>query len=309
MSETPFFSIIMPLYNKQPYVKRAVNSIMRQSFHDFELIVVDDGSTDGSIFEIPDNNPKIRLFRQQNSGPSIARNRGIEEATGQYVTFIDADDYYYEFKLEQNARLLLDHPDIDWLISAFDLKSGDDSNFRGFKNLAGAPINGEPIVINNALLDLDISGIHINGLCVKKDLIWSLLKGFREDIHCFEITDIMIRCALVRPRVIVDPTPLYSVVDVPNSAFKSSENKTYGSRRMSQLYIVLNNDFRRTVKHYENKGMGMCFSHVAGLIQSKKKDMAKQYLLHSFPYKKNGEWVKYFLRCLIPAWLLNGNRN
>jgi len=309
MPESPFFSIIMPLYNKKPYVARAVDSVMSQSYQDFELIIVDDGSTDGSISEIPDNNPKIKLIRQKNSGPSIARNRGIEEANGQYVTFNDADDYYYEFKLEKTARLLLNHPDIEWLISAFDLKIDDDSHYRGFRNIAGDRISGEPVVINNALLDLDISGIHINGLCVKIGLIRDLLKGFREDMHCFEITDIMIRCAMARPRVIVDPAALYSVVDVPNSAFKSSENKTHGAQLLSQIYLALNNDFRRTTKHYEKKGMGMCFSHVSGLIRSNKKSTARRYLLHSFPYKKNREWLKYYLRCMTPNWLLSGNRN
>ena len=296
----------MPLYNKQAYVKRAIDSVLNQRFTDFELIIIDDGSTDGSVGEVPANENRIKLIRQKNAGPSVARNRGMETASGRFITFIDADDYYYDSKLEHNARLLHDHPDVDWLISAFDLKINNDSYVRNFKDTAGNPINGAPVVINNALLDLDISGIHINGLCVKKDLICNVLRGFRETIHCFEITDLLIRCALVRPRVIVEPEPAYSVVDVPNSAFKASENRTRGARHMGQLFHILTSDLNRSMQLYQQKGMGMCFAYVRGLIHLNRKVEARQYLLYSFPFKRNWQWLKYYMLCLIPNWSLPG---
>ena len=302
MAESPFISIVMPLYNKRPYVKRAVNSVLGQSFTDFELIIVDDGSTDGSAAEIPGNEKKIKLIRQQNNGPSIARNRGIQESSGHFVTFLDADDYYYENKLEKNANLLLAHPGVEWLVSAFDLQIGDEKYCRPISDLTGDSFSGEPAVVNNALLELDLSGIHINGLCISKSLIWSSLNGFRENIHCFEITDLLIRCALARPTGLIDPASLYRVVDVPDSAFKSSEKKTHGAQHMSQLYRRLSSDLEQTMVHYRQKGVVMSYSHVRGLIQSQKKKEALQYLRHSFPYKKNRKWLKFYLLCLMPDW-------
>ena len=77
MTTHPFISVIMPLYNKRPYVRRAIHSVQKQTFTDWELIIVDDGSTDDSPTEIPQNEPRIRFFQQANAGPAAARNHGI----------------------------------------------------------------------------------------------------------------------------------------------------------------------------------------------------------------------------------------
>jgi hypothetical protein len=100
-------SIVIPLYNKAPYVERALDSIGAQSFSDFEVIVVDDGSTDDGpavVARYPD--PRVRLITQPNAGPGHARNAGIEEAQGDYVAFLDADDEWLSTYLEESVRLL-----------------------------------------------------------------------------------------------------------------------------------------------------------------------------------------------------------
>lgn len=89
-------SIIVPVYNVEPYLRRCIDSILNQTYRDFELILVDDGSTDNSSSicdEYQKAHPFIRVFHKQNGGQSDARNYGIERATGKYVTFIDSDDY------------------------------------------------------------------------------------------------------------------------------------------------------------------------------------------------------------------------
>lgn len=298
----------MPLYNKKPYVRRAVDSVLNQRFEDFELIIIDDGSTDGSVAEVPLNEPRIKLIRQKNAGPSAARNRGLDAANGRFVTFIDADDYYYVNKLEKNAHLLGHHPGVEWLISAFNFITDDQSSYRSIKDSKGNSINGGAVVFNNALLNLDISGIPINGLCVNKTIICQALNGFRSSLRCFEITELLVRCALVCPRVIVDPEPLFTVFDVPDSTFKVSADRTQAARHMSQLYQIISSDLQRSSNLYDIKAMRMCLSHARGLIQSNQKKKAKQYLLHSFPYKKNRQWFKLYLHCLMPSWLLSNSK-
>lgn len=93
----PLISIIIPLYNKEKYIKDCIESIQSQSETNWECIIVDDGSTDTSlniVTEYSKEDNRIKVFTQENQGPSVARNRGIIEATGEFVHFLDSDDYY-----------------------------------------------------------------------------------------------------------------------------------------------------------------------------------------------------------------------
>lgn len=109
------FSVIIPLYNKAPYVKKALNSVIVQSFRDFEVIVVDDGSTDDSfiaareILEVSSIN--YYLIRQKNEGVSTARNNGVAASHGDYICFLDADDWWAPNFLEKMDWLIKEYPD------------------------------------------------------------------------------------------------------------------------------------------------------------------------------------------------------
>ena len=88
-------SIIVPVYNVAPYLREALDSIVNQTYKDLEILIIDDGSTDGSSAiceEYASKDPRIRLIHQSNKGLSGARNTGLEHATGDYVAFIDSDD-------------------------------------------------------------------------------------------------------------------------------------------------------------------------------------------------------------------------
>ena len=88
-------SVIIPMYNSRPVISRCIQSVMSQSYTDFEIIVIDDGSTDGGadiVMEIKKKDNRLRYIRQENGGVSRARNRGLDEARGEYICFIDSDD-------------------------------------------------------------------------------------------------------------------------------------------------------------------------------------------------------------------------
>lgn len=87
-------SVVMPCYNGERFVAVAIDSVLAQTHPDVELIVIDDGSTDGSLDVIRRYGDQLRLITQANQGPSAARNRGIYSATGEYVAFLDADDWW-----------------------------------------------------------------------------------------------------------------------------------------------------------------------------------------------------------------------
>ena len=111
LAADPALSVVVPLYNKEREVQRALRSVLAQTFADFEVIVVDDGSTDASVrvaSQIVDR--RIRLVRQENGGVSAARNRGISEAQASLIAFLDADDEWMPHHLETLIRLRRVYP-------------------------------------------------------------------------------------------------------------------------------------------------------------------------------------------------------
>ncbi len=99
-------SVVVPVFNVAPYLRRCIDSLLSQTFRDFELILVDDGSTDGSSGICDEYNNKdthVRALHYNNSGVSVARNRGIEAARGEYISFVDADDWVEEGFLQAFA--------------------------------------------------------------------------------------------------------------------------------------------------------------------------------------------------------------
>ena len=104
---TPFFSIIIPVYNRAGPLHRALQSVLGQSFQDFEIVVIDDGSGDNPAAVIETmNDPRIRIVRQKNAGGAAARNRGFDAARGRFVALLDSDDRFMPRHLENMRRLL-----------------------------------------------------------------------------------------------------------------------------------------------------------------------------------------------------------
>lgn len=115
MNNSPFFSVIVPVYNVSQYLKRCIDSILSQSYGDFELLLVDDGSTDDSgkiCDEYARKDNRINVFHKKNGGVSSARNKGIDEARGNYVVFVDSDDYILQDRLLQIMKLSDNNPDM-----------------------------------------------------------------------------------------------------------------------------------------------------------------------------------------------------
>jgi glycosyltransferase involved in cell wall biosynthesis len=109
----PLVTVVTPAYNIAKYIGETVDSVLRQTFHDFEYLVVDDGSTDNSVDVVRahvGDDPRFRLVRGEHRGPSAARNAGIREAEGQYVAFLDGDDRWHPEFLERQLQLIQSLP-------------------------------------------------------------------------------------------------------------------------------------------------------------------------------------------------------
>ncbi len=107
----PLVSVIIPTYNRESFIAECVESVLAQTFSDFELIVVDDGSTDRTETVVGRYSDKIRYLRQEQRGPAAARNSGIRDASSEWLSFLDSDDLWLPRKLELQMEYLRNSPD------------------------------------------------------------------------------------------------------------------------------------------------------------------------------------------------------
>jgi glycosyltransferase involved in cell wall biosynthesis len=108
----PQVSVIIPCYNAEAFIGATLKSVFDQTWPEIEVIVVDDGSTDGSVASVETcNDKRVRLIQQSNSGASMARNRGLEASTGEFIQFLDADDIIDPDKIALQMSRLTEHPD------------------------------------------------------------------------------------------------------------------------------------------------------------------------------------------------------
>ena len=106
----PAVSVILPTYNRASLLREAVDSVRSQTWEDWELLVIDDGSTDGTREVGRTGDPRIRWFRQDRGGPSRARNRGMQEARGEFIAFLDSDDLWMPEKLQLQLQVFRKEP-------------------------------------------------------------------------------------------------------------------------------------------------------------------------------------------------------
>lgn len=119
-------SVIIPLYNKESQIGKTIRSVLKQSFQDFEIVVVDDGSTDASVAEIKKiDDTRIRIVSQTNAGVSAARNRGIAEAKGEFIALLDGDDEWKPDYLATQSELAGKYPECDVFATDYEFRSAD----------------------------------------------------------------------------------------------------------------------------------------------------------------------------------------
>lgn len=189
-------SVVIPLFNKEKQIARTLQTVLDQTYQDFEIVIVNDGSTDGSVDEVKKfSDPKIRLINQENGGVSAARNRGIEEANGGYIAFLDADDMWEKEHLET----------LDSLIKRFPNSKARATNYTFLKKgiykdiiLNNIPFEGLEGVLDNYFEVASNSNppIWSSAVCVDKDLL-KLIGGFPEGITSGEDLITWARIALL----------------------------------------------------------------------------------------------------------------
>lgn len=185
----PVVSIIMPVFNREALVDRALASVLQQSYTDFEVLVVDDGSTDGTAARVAaHSDPRVHLLRRdRNYGQASARNLGVARAQGWLLAFQDSDDEWMPEKLARQVALLMPRHDLAMV----------------YGDLLRVPRTGAsfvipaPDLVKGHIMDRRSSGYASYGLgiqtCLMRASSMKALGGFRDRLHCFEDMEFFLR--------------------------------------------------------------------------------------------------------------------
>ena len=203
-------SIIIPVYNKLAYIERCFESILSQDFDSFEVVVVDDGSTDGSgelCDKWKEKDQRLQVYHIPNGGVTAARRYGLENSKGQYIMFADADDMLMPNTLQTMYHAITTNA-ADEVIGTYkdQYDNCHDSGWRGF-------VSCEPLIRN--LLSIKNSFCVLWGIIFRRELLEGCLDAPREIVER-EDSLMQIKCLMKQPKVffIADPVYLY-FVDVP----------------------------------------------------------------------------------------------
>ena len=224
----PTLSVVMPAYNVAGYIEDTLDSLRHQTFTDFEIVIVDDGSTDAtrSIIErFADAQasaaPRVVLIGQANKGPSIARNAALDVAQGRYVGFLDADDRWLPDKAQRHIALLDARLDIDLTFSWFRFMAEDGSDLQEPYAPKPRTLNGESLLRKNI--------IHIGTVIARRDAI-ERAGRFDPDLWRCEDLDLWLRVAALRP------DNLYCLHEVLTDYRRRDGQLTRDWRRMNESW-------------------------------------------------------------------------
>ncbi len=199
---SPTVSVVVPTYNRAGYVVEAVESVLAQTFRDLEVIVVDDGSTDGTAKALAPYLDRIRYVRQENRGLAAARNRGIREATGEFVAFLDSDDRFEPGLLRAVLATFEAHPDAGAVFPA-EREIDPDGRRRDRVHTKRSP---GPYFTPASMVGKD-TGVGCGRPPVVRRAKLLELGGFDETVRCAVDCDMWIRWSFHVPMVL-EPAPL-----------------------------------------------------------------------------------------------------
>ena len=187
----PLFSIIIPTCNRASFIRTTLESVHAQEYKDYEVIVVDDGSTDGTLDFLRDY-PWVRTLQQQNMGPGVARNYGVSQSSGQYIAFLDSDDIWFPWTLSTFANAIENHGHPELMAGALQLFWRDEE----LRRVKRKPLKVE---VFNDYYETSRKGNFVGaGMMIVRKQAFDAVGGFTEKRVYAEDCDLALRFGQVK---------------------------------------------------------------------------------------------------------------
>lgn len=270
-------SVIVPTYNRKNKVVQSIKSVLKQEYANLECIVVDDGSVDGTeqeVLAIKDS--RLRYVRlEKNSGPSIARNEGVKESRGDYITFNDSDAYWYPNKLDKQVAYFQKHQEFGMVYCRFRYQTPEKGWLIPSLKFGKEVLEGD---IYERLLEGNL--VDTPAMLIKKEVLHQI-GGFSESLRSLEDYDLALRIAFQYQIGFVDEV-LYESVYSSNGVNSDDDNKF-----KAFIYLIKQN-WNRTVAD-GRYGLLIPFLKLVAAINDKEKQDRMIEALYSLPEISSGE--------------------
>lgn len=217
-----YFSIIIPLFNKQNQIENTIKSVLNQTYTYYEIIVINDGSTDESVSKVLEfKDSRIQVYNQKNQGAAVARNLGIEKAKHDYIAFLDADDLWMENHLETLNTLILNFPDCGIYCSRYKIKTS--KNHFQIPHYNGVENSYIGIVENYFFSNRPFRITWTSSLVIPKEIL-SKNGGFTSGVTNGEDLELWTKVGINNQVAITNLITAIYNFDIPNSLAKKDIN-------------------------------------------------------------------------------------
>lgn len=262
----PFFSVVIPLYNKELFIQNTLTSVLKQSFQDFEVIVINDGSTDRSLNIVKSfKNERIKLFTIENQGVSYARNFGFEKANAELIAFLDADDIWLPNHLETLQKLYNDFSEANVFCTRYNIKLNTSFDKKIHLNEVSSNFRG---IITNYFKSSIIDAILITGNSAISKSILNKSGLFDTQMRSGQDTDLWTRIAFYG-KIAIDNKATMTYIKNENSIsnsnfvkdrvkflskYKSIEKENYDFKRymdINRFAIALERKMNGDIESFE----------------------------------------------------------
>ena len=273
----PLFSIVIPTYNREEFIPLAIQSVINQSFLNWELIIIDDGSTDNTKDIVQDylSDSRIKYAYQENQERSVSRNNGVNIAQGKWICFLDSDDQFLSNHLEVFAENIKEHKHINFF---YNLKVGETYYKKEDKY--------------NQVFS---SVIHCQQVCIRKKLL--IENKFNTDLYIGEDLDLWMR--------IIKQTDIICT-DVQSVKIIDHENRTVGITRLEplqkhlELITVITRIYKSKIKvQYRRKSISDAYFNIAKYFIGNNFLKASFYVMKSLLYNIKSEQSRHRFLVLL----------